>query len=165
MIYVILFDGGSSNWRLGCRWWHPGLSLWQLRGCRVDDLRFSVTVLAYDISRCVCVILFANEFHVNLSNKRLLNLNLNLISMRPGDAYMRHCTGSQSTEVMAWCLIGSKPWKICVYIWICVHVLLNIHTWKIMMSTCKMIMYTCNITISTCKILLYTNILNYVYIR
>ena len=27
---------------------------------------------------CVCVIIFANVFHVNLSNKRLLNLNLNL---------------------------------------------------------------------------------------
>ena len=27
---IIIDDGGSSIWRLGCRWWHPGLSLWQL---------------------------------------------------------------------------------------------------------------------------------------
>ena len=27
---IIIDDGGSSIWRLGYRWWHPGLSLWQL---------------------------------------------------------------------------------------------------------------------------------------
>ena len=47
---IIIDDGGSSIWRLGCRWWHPGLSLWQLMlppvvaGLTGWRLRFSVTV-------------------------------------------------------------------------------------------------------------------------
>ena len=67
---------------LGCHYDNSCCHRW-LRGWRVDDLRFSVTVWVHDISRCicVCVIIFANVFHVNLSNKRLLNLNLNLIRM------------------------------------------------------------------------------------
>ena len=27
---ITIDDGGLSIWRLGCRWWHPWLSLWQL---------------------------------------------------------------------------------------------------------------------------------------
>ena len=27
---ITIDDHRSSIWRLGCRWWHPGLSLWQL---------------------------------------------------------------------------------------------------------------------------------------
>ena len=81
---------------LSCHYNNSCCHRW-LRGWRVDDLQFSVTVWVHDISRCicvcviifanvfhvnlcVCVIIFANVFHVNLSNKRLLNLNLNLMT-------------------------------------------------------------------------------------
>ena len=64
---------------LSCHYNNSCCHRW-LRGWRVDDLRFSVSVWVHDISRCicVCVIIFANVFHVNLSNKRLLNLNLGI---------------------------------------------------------------------------------------
>ena len=90
MIYVILFVHNHCGWR-----WIVDLAAWLPQvaprvvimtthgatgGCRAVGLttldfqwRYRLTIY-HDVY--MCVIIFANIFHVNLLNKRLLNLNL-----------------------------------------------------------------------------------------
>ena len=82
---ITIDGGGSSIWRLGRCWWHPGLSLRQLMvplvaaelsGWRPLIFGDGIGSRYITMYMYACVIIFANIFHVNLSNKRLLNLNL-----------------------------------------------------------------------------------------
>ena len=84
---ITIDGGGSSIWRLGRCWWHPGLSLRQLMvplvaaelsGWRPSIFGDGIGSRYITMYMYACVIIFANIFHVNLSNKRLLNLNLKL---------------------------------------------------------------------------------------
>ena len=47
-------DGGSSIWRLGCRWWHPGLQS-ATDGCGAVDFRWRYRLtIHHDVYLCVC---------------------------------------------------------------------------------------------------------------
>ena len=41
--------------------------------------------------------------------------------INPRDAFMHHWSGSPLTQVMAWCLLGAKPWLEPIFIYNQLH--------------------------------------------